>query len=104
MGVISKLVKGAALKRTARYLPIYKVIAVAQMALLAREHLGRLEPQERRRLTELARHRRELGEEEQDELRSLTAKLAPREFAGAALHKLSPVPLPRRLTGVPKGA
>ncbi len=102
MGVISKLLKGAALKRSARYLPVYKVIAVAEMALLAREHVGRLEPRERWRLTELVRHRRELGPAEQEELRGLTAKLAPKEFAGMAAHKLSPVPLPRRLTGVPK--
>lgn len=100
--MISKLVKGAALKRAARYLPVYKVIAVAQMALLAREHVGRLEPEERRRLTELVRRRKELDEAEQDELRALTAKLAPKEFAGMAAHKLSPVPLPRRFTGVPK--
>lgn len=100
--MLTKLAKGAAIKRAARYMPIYKVIAVAQMALLARDHVTRLEPQERRRLTELLRRRRELDETERDELRVLTAKLAPKEFAGMAVHRLSPVPLPRRLTGVPK--
>ena len=100
--MISRLVKHAALNRVARVLPIYRVIAIAQIGLLAREHLGRLDPGEARRLAELVRRRRALGGAEQDELRTLTAKLAPRAFAGAAADRLSPVPLPRRLTGVPK--
>ena len=100
--MLASLAKRTALGRAARFVPIYKVIAVAQLALLAREHVGRLEPGEGRRLTELVRRRRSLDEPERDELRALTAKLAPRAFAGAAADRLSPVPLPRRLTGVPR--
>lgn len=100
--MIRKLAKGAALRRVARFMPIYRVIAIAEMALLAREHVTRLDGAERRRLAGLVRRRRELAPNEHDELRELTAKLAPREFAGSAAAKLSPVPLPRRLTGVPK--
>lgn len=100
--MIKQLVKGAAIRRAARFMPIYRVIAVAEMGLLAREHITRLDGGERRRLTELVRRRRELDTGERDELRELTAKLAPREFAGSAAAKLSPVPLPRRLTGVAK--
>lgn len=100
--MIKKLIKRSATKRAARFLPIYRVVAIAEMGLLAREHIGRLDGVERRRLASLVRHRRELGPAEQDELRALTAKLSPREFVGSAADKLSPVPLPRRLTGVPK--
>ena len=102
--MIKKLVKRSATKRAARFLPIYRVIAIAEMGLLAREHIGRLDSVERRRLASLVRHRRELGAAEQDELRTLAAKLSPREFVGSAADKLSPVPLPRRLTGAPKKA
>ncbi len=100
--MIKQLVKRSATKRAARFLPIYRVIAIAEMGLLAREHLVRLDAEERRRLASLVRHRRDLGPAEQEELRALTAKLSPREFVGSAADKLSPVPLPRRFTGVPK--
>jgi hypothetical protein len=36
---------------------------------------------------------------ERRELRELVAKLDPRAFAGGAADRLSPVPLPKRLTG-----
>ena len=72
------------------------------MGLLARSHLKRLEPGEARRTAELVRRRRNLTEAEKEELRVLTAKLEPRAFAGAAADHLSPVPLPRRFTGVGK--
>jgi hypothetical protein len=100
--VLKKLAMGVAIRRAARFMPIYRVIAIAEMGLLAKDHVNRLDGAERRRLAHLVRHRRTLEPAERDELRALTAKLSPREFVGAAAAKVSPVPLPRRITGVPK--
>ncbi len=101
--MLTNLVKRTATNRLARRLPIYKVVAVAQVAMLARRHVQNLEPGEARRIGELLRHARSLSAAEKDELRALTAKLEPRAFAGAAADQLSPIPLPRRLTGVGRG-
>ncbi len=100
--MLSRIAKHVVAGRVAKRLPIFKVVAIAQVALLGRRHLQRLGPGEARRLTELIRRKRRLSEPEQEELRALTAKLEPRAFAGAAADHLSPVPLPRRLTGVKK--
>jgi hypothetical protein len=82
-------------------LPMFKLLAFAEIALLARDHVSRLEPAERRRLLELVRQgkgrARNLSEPERDELAALLAKAEPRRFAGLAADRLSPVPLPRRL-------
>jgi hypothetical protein len=84
-----------------RRLPVFKVLAIAEIALLARRHVTKLTPQERRRLVELVRtgkgRSRNLQPAEQKELAALVAKVEPRLFAGMAADKLSPVPLPRRL-------
>jgi hypothetical protein len=81
-----------------RRLPVLKLLAIAEIALLARDHLGRLAPDERRRLLTLVRKgRSHLSEDERAELAVLVAKAEPRRFAGAAVDKLSPVPLPHRL-------
>lgn len=98
--MIPRLAKRVALGRVAKRLPIFRILAIAQVGLLARNHLQRLEPGEARRLADLARRGRSLSESEKEELRALTAKLEPRAFAGAAADHLSPVPLPRRFTGV----
>ena len=96
------LVKRVALGRVAKRLPIFKVIAIGQVALLARTHLQKLGPGEARRFADLMRRSRSLNPAEKDELRALTAKLEPRAFAGTAADHISPFPLPRRLTGAPK--
>ena len=88
--------------RVAKRLPIFKVLAVAQVAMLAKKHYDRLAPGEARRMGELLRHPRSLSPADKEELRALTLKLEPRAFAGATADHLSPVPLPRKLTGVPK--
>jgi hypothetical protein len=84
-----------------RRLPVLKLLAIAEIALLAREHVGKLEPDERRRLVQLVRlgrgRRRALTPEEREELRALVAKTEPRLFIGVAADKLSPVPIPGRL-------
>ncbi len=78
-----------------------KLLAAAQVAMLAREHLLRLTPGERRRLITLMRAARgrpsTLTERERDELSLLVIKLEPRLLAGQAFNHLSPVPIPRWL-------
>jgi hypothetical protein len=84
-----------------RRVPALKLLAVAELTLLAREHLLRLTPQERRRVIALMRagrvRRRNLSAEERAELAWLIAKTQPRAFAGQAAAKLSPWPLPGRV-------
>ena len=84
-----------------RRLPIYKLIAVGEIALVARTHIARLTPEERGRFIRLMRDAhgrpRNLSEADRDELQQLVAKTEPRIFAGHAIDRLSPVPLPRRL-------
>jgi hypothetical protein len=87
-------------------LPVLKLLAVAEIALLARTHVTRLAPDERRRLIDLLRKGRgrpkKLSGPERDELGQLLAKTEPRLFAGLAADRLSPVPLPRRVTHGPR--
>jgi hypothetical protein len=84
-----------------RRVPVLKVLAAAEIALLAHDHVTRLDRHERRRLLELIRigrgRRRNLSEAEQEELTTLVAKMQPRQLAGMAVDKLSPVPIPKRL-------
>jgi hypothetical protein len=85
--------------RTLRRMPFLKVLAIAKLALLARRHLGNLDPSERRRLAELVRRGHRLKPAERDELLRLAGKLEPRAFAIATANAFSPVRLPRRLSG-----
>lgn len=84
-------------------LPVMKLLALGEIAILARTHLELIEPDERRRLVELVRkgkgRRVNLSAAERDELTQLVAKVEPRRFALLAADKLSPVPIPgaRRL-------
>jgi len=94
------LTRGVARLPGLRRLPVFKLVAIAQVAMLARKHLERLDPAERQRLVELVRRsrgrRNALAPEEREDLAALVAKLEPRQFAGLAADRLSPVPLPRR--------
>jgi hypothetical protein len=81
-----------------RRVPVLKLLAVAELAQVARLHLQHLDPAQRRRLAELARRGRRLSPAERDELRALVKALEARAFAGSAVKRLSPVPLPRWLT------
>jgi hypothetical protein len=89
-----------------RHIPVVKLLAAAELALLARDHIGRLSPPERRRLIALVRvgrgRRSRLTDDERDELAGLLAKFQPRLLMGEAIDRLSPVPLPRRLVFGPK--
>jgi hypothetical protein len=83
-----------------RRLPVVKLLAIAEIAVLAHEHVTKLDRRERRRLVELLRLGRlrtsALTPKQRDELAKLVAKAEPRLFAGLAADKLSPVPLPKR--------
>lgn len=81
--------------RTVRRLPLFRLLAVAQTALLAREHYKRLAPQDRRRIAELVRRGRRMTKAERNELRALLLKLEPRAFAVTTAGRFSPVPVPR---------
>lgn len=89
------------LARSLKGFPILKLLALAEIVLIVRDHFERLEPHERRRLIELVRmgrgRRSRLTPDEQDELANLVAKTEPRALAGEAVEKLSPVKLPKRL-------
>jgi hypothetical protein len=83
-----------------RRLPIMRVLLIGEIALIARTHIERLTPQERRRIVVLLRDARgrpsALSPDERAELEALVAKAEPKLFAAAAAHKLSPVTLPQR--------
>ncbi len=76
--------------RTMRKLPVFRIVALAQVGLLARRHLGALSPVERRRLFELSRHPHRLSGAERRELQRIAAKLEPRTFAANAFRTVSP--------------
>jgi hypothetical protein len=84
-----------------RRLPMLRLLALGEVVLLARDHIEKLEPQERRRLVVLVGRARgrasKLSRGERAELQRLIAKAEPRLFAGTAADKLSPVPLPDRV-------
>ena len=87
--------------KAARAIPIGKLLAAAQVVMLAHRHWHRLEPTERRRVVTLVRmakgRRGNLTPNEWLELANLIAKADPRGFAGLAASRFSPVPLPRRV-------
>jgi len=71
-------------------IPFLKLLALAQIAMLARQHFMRLDAGERKRLVELVRHPRELTAADKAELKSLVGKLEPRAFAGGAAKHAMP--------------
>ena len=99
--MIREWIGEAAIKRMARGLPVVELLMLARVALLAGSHIARLDTSERRRLIALVRasrgRPRRLGSDDEAELRGLVAKLEPRLFAGSAVDKLSPLPIPKRI-------
>ncbi len=83
-----------------RRVPVMRLLVLGEVAILARDHIERLEPSERRRLVVLMRDARgrprNLSAKQREELEQLIAKAEPKLFAAAAAQKLSPVPLPKR--------
>ena len=98
------------LSRRLRDLPWLRIVAIGQIALLARRHLTKLDAGERRHLADLVRRARSLTPDERNELKDLVAKLEPGVFAGAAAQRFSPVPgsapllIPRGRAGRPPPA
>lgn len=80
-----------------RSFTMFRVLAIARTVLLARRHYRKLETDDRRRLTELARRGMAMNASERDEMRRILAKLEPRAFAIAATNTFSPVKMPRWL-------
>jgi hypothetical protein len=84
-----------------RRLPVVRLLSLAEVAVLARDHYQRLTPAERKRLVALVRTGRgradRLTEREREELVGILAKLEPRRLVGDTVGRLSPVPLPKRL-------
>jgi hypothetical protein len=74
----------------AKKLPLFRLIALAQVGLLAHRHLGALSSAERRRLLELGRRPHRLTGAERTELKRIAAKLEPRAFATEAVRSVSP--------------
>jgi hypothetical protein len=89
-----------------RHVPVLKLLLAAEIAMMAHDHLTQLSPKERRRLLELVRigrgRRRNLSDEQREELTDLIAKMEPRLLFGQALNKVSPVKLPRRVVHGPR--
>lgn len=88
-------------------LPILRLLVLGELILLAKDHYERLSPRERRRLVKLLRegHGRpsQLNARQREELAALIAKAEPRGFAGAAVERLSPLPLPEAVVGRRRG-
>jgi hypothetical protein len=84
-----------------RRIPVVRLLAIGEVGLIARNHLLRLTPEERRQLLALMREARgrpsSLSKDQREELADLVAKLEPRVLAAEAVHRLSPVPVPMRL-------
>jgi hypothetical protein len=77
--------------KAARALPFARILAAAQVAMLARRHLQALPPAERRRLFHLVRNGHRLTAAERRELRGLAGKLDARAFATDAARTFSPI-------------
>jgi hypothetical protein len=86
-----------------RRLPVARLLAVAEIVVLAREHMQKLEPHERHRLVELVRHGRgrpsNLSSKDRRELSSLLAKIEPRAFVQSAVAKVTGVPVSSKRRG-----
>ena len=99
--LIHSLFVATKLLKPGRAIPMARLMAAAQVVMLARRHWHRLEPHERRRLITLVRvaggRRGRLTPGERLELARLIAKADPRLFAGLVVEKFSPVRLPRRV-------
>jgi hypothetical protein len=82
----------------AKKIPIARMLVLAELAVLVREHMAKLEPHERRRLLELIRQGRgrpsSLSARERRELSDLVAKIEPRAFVNLAAQKVTGIPVP----------
>jgi hypothetical protein len=99
--VLRLLLRSPWVKRLTRGVPVARLLLVAEVAILAQRHLGKLDRVQRRRLfTLLVRARgrpRSLTPAERREVGYLAARLEPRLLLGTAVRRVSPVPVPKRL-------
>jgi len=79
-------------------LPVFRLLLIAELLLVLRQHYLLLDPGERRRLRQLVVRGPRMTQTERRELKGLLGKVRPRLLAGAAAEKLSPIPLPNRIT------
>jgi hypothetical protein len=81
-----------------RNIPVARLLVVANIVMLLREHFQKLAPDERRRFVQLVARGRgrpsNLTAVERAELAMLVLKAEPRAFAGTALRRLSPIRIP----------
>jgi hypothetical protein len=88
----SSLLKGIPVVRK---IPVARLVIIAEVAILAGQHVGRLTPDERRRVISLLGRVRgrpsRLSQRERAELGRLVAKAEPRLFAKAVARKFSPI-------------
>jgi hypothetical protein len=87
--------------KAAKLIPMARLLAAAQVVMLARRHWHKLEPAERHRVMVLVAQThgrpRNLSAGERLELARLIAKADPRLFAGLLAQRFSPLPLPGRV-------
>jgi len=74
-----------------KHIPLFKLLAILQILLLARRHLQGLSRAERRRMAELVRHGHRLSKAERHELRHLAGKLEAGAFVRGAAVRASPL-------------
>ena len=71
-------------------IPFLKLMALAQIGILAHQHYKRLNATERKRLLSLMKHPRDMSANDRSELKGLVSKMEPRAFAGSAARHASP--------------
>ncbi len=83
-----------------RRMPVARLLIIGQLLLLAKDHIERLSPRERRRLVTLVKGTRgvpsNLTPAARTELEGLIAKVEPKVFAQTATQMFSPLPIGRR--------
>ena len=83
-----------------RRVPLARLVVVVELTILAKGHLERLTPAERRRLVVLIKHTRglprNLSDRERRELERLIAKVEPQAFASRAVERFSPLAAGRK--------
>lgn len=83
-----------------RRMPLARLVVLAELGMLAKAHLDRLTPAERKRLVMLVKDARgwpqNLPERERREFKKLVDKAEPKAFADEAVQRFSPLAGRRR--------
>jgi hypothetical protein len=82
-------------------IPILRLLAIADIYRLARNHANKLTQEERQRVFDLLKKTKgqtgNLTKAEQDELKALVLKAEPRLLVGESANMISPIPIPKRI-------